>query len=194
MLRTNLSTRPFYNERAVHAVLAFAAILVVALTVFNASRVVSLSRRQTELSARAQTAETRARELRAAALDIRRGLDAKELEAVATEAREANAIIDRRLFSWTELFNRFETTMPDDVRITAVRPKIDRDGTVTVTLGVVARRVEDIEQFMGNLEATGAFADVLMREENVMEDRTLVAVLEGRYLPAGVAKALQGGR
>jgi Tfp pilus assembly protein PilN len=194
MLRTNLSTRPFYNERAVHAVLALAAILVVALTVFNASRVVSLSRRQTELSARAQTAETRSRELRAAALDIRRGLDTKELEAVATAAREANAIIDRRLFSWTELFNRFETTMPDDVRITSIRPKIDMDGTVRVTLGVVGRRVEDIEQFMGNLEATGTFADVLMREENVMEDRTLVAVLDGRYLPAGVAKALQGGR
>jgi len=194
MLRTNLSTRPFYNERAVHALLALAAVIVVALAVFNTSRVISLSRRHTELNARAQTAETRAGELRAAALGIRRGLDTKELAAVAAAAREANAIIDRRLFSWTELFNRFETTLPDDVRITSVRPKIDRDGTVTVTLGVVGRRVEDIERFMGNLEATGSFADMLTREENAMEEGTLVAVVEGRYLPAGAAHAVQGGR
>jgi hypothetical protein len=194
MLRTNLSTRPFYNERAVHAVLALVAIVVVALTAFNASRVVSLSRRHTEANGRAQAAEARSGELRASAAAVRRGFDAKEVEAVATAAREANGIIERRLFSWTDLFNRFETTMPDNVRITSVRPRIDRDGAVTVTLGVVGRRVEDIDQFMGNLEATGAFADVLTREENVAEDGGLVAVLEGRYLPAGVARAPQGGR
>ncbi len=194
MLRTNLSTRPFYNERAVHAALALAGAIVIALTVFNASRVVSLSRRYTELTARAQTAEARSRELHGSALRIRGGLDTKELEAVAAAAREVNAIIDRRLFSWTELFNRFETTLPDEVRITSVRPKIDRDGTVAVTLSVVGRRVEDIDRFMDNLEATGAFADVLTREENVTEEGTLVAVLEGRYLPTPRADASQGGR
>jgi len=47
---------------------------------------------------------------------------------------------------------------------------------------------------MGNLEATGSFADMLTREENSTEEGTLVAVLEGRYLPAGVAQAVQGGR
>ena len=194
MLRTNLSTRPFYNERAVHAVLALVGVVVLALTAFNASRIVSLSQRHTELNGRAQAAETRSRELRAAALQVRRGINTKEIEALATAAREANAVIDRRLFSWTDLFNRFETTLPDDVRITSVRPKIDRNGSVTVTLSVVGRRVEDIDRFMDNLEATGAFADVLSREENVTEQGTLVAVLEGRYLPSPVAAAAQGGR
>ena len=45
MLRTNLSTRPFYNERAVHVCLALSAILVVALTVFNLWEIYSLSGR-----------------------------------------------------------------------------------------------------------------------------------------------------
>lgn len=194
MLRTNLSTRPFYNERAVHALLALAGVVVLGLTIFNASRIVSLSRRHTDLNARAQTAETRSRELRATALKTRRGLDTKELEAISTAAREANAIIDRRLFSWTELLNRFETTLPDDVRITSIRPKIDRDGAVTITLSVVGRRVEDIDHFMENLEATRAFADVLSREENVTEEGTLLAVLEGRYLPTPLLSTSQGGR
>jgi hypothetical protein len=194
MLKTNLSTRPFYNERAVHALLIAGLLLVIALAVFNVSRVLVVSSRYTDLSSRARAADARSQELRASALAIRRGLDPKELEAVTAAAREANAIIDRRLFSWTELFNRFETTLPDDVRITLIRPRIDRDGVVTVELGIVGRRVEDIEQFMSNLEGTGTFSDVLMREENVAEDGTLVAVLEGQYRPESAPVPLRGAR
>ena len=50
VLRTNLSTRPFYNERAVHLLLALAAVVVLALTAFNAIRIIALSRQNTELS------------------------------------------------------------------------------------------------------------------------------------------------
>ena len=51
MLRTNLSTRPFYNERAVHLVLGLVALVVLALTVVNLVSVVRLSRQNTVLSA-----------------------------------------------------------------------------------------------------------------------------------------------
>ena len=53
MLRTNLSTRPFYNERAVHvADRRWRRSIVLAITVLNVVRVVTLSRHNTELSAR----------------------------------------------------------------------------------------------------------------------------------------------
>src|SRR5262245_48535947 len=125
MLRTNLSTRPFYNERAVHALLALAAALVVALTAFNVIEIVVLSRRQSALSASAASATSRAGELRTHAVQVRQGINTKELETIAGAAREANAIIGQRLFSWTDLLNRLETTLPDDVRITTLRPGID---------------------------------------------------------------------
>jgi hypothetical protein len=44
MLRTNLSTRPFYNERGVHGVLAATALIVGAFTVFNITQLVMLTR------------------------------------------------------------------------------------------------------------------------------------------------------
>ena len=52
-------------------------------------------------------------------------MDLQQIELASTEARQANELIDRRTFSWTDLFNQFETTFPDDVRITAVRPTLD---------------------------------------------------------------------
>ena len=64
MIRTNLSTRPFYNERAVRLwLLAFAA-LVVAASVFNVTRVIRYSRSDTELATQASRDEARAADLR----------------------------------------------------------------------------------------------------------------------------------
>jgi Tfp pilus assembly protein PilN len=182
MLRTNLSTRPFYNERGVHLMLVFGALVVIVLTIFNLSQIVILTRTQSSLSGQADADETRARELRAHAASVRQSIDPKLLDTVAGAAREANVLIGQRLFSWTDLLNRLETTLPEDVRITAMRPNVERDGSVAVTITVVGRRFEDIDQFMQNLEKDGAFSGVFTREELPSEDGLREATIEGRYL------------
>ena len=113
MLRTNLATRPFYNARAVQVILGAVAILVVAVTLYNVVAIVRLTLQQRSLSARAVQAERDAQRLRSEAVGIRARIDAKELNVISSEAREANAIIDQRTFSWTELFQTFENTLPD---------------------------------------------------------------------------------
>jgi Tfp pilus assembly protein PilN len=193
MLRTNLSTRPFYNERSVHAVLSVAAAVVILLTLFNVTQIVLLSRRQSDLNDRATAAETRARELKARAVQVRQSINPKQLEGVSGAAREANAIIGQRLFSWTELLNQLEITLPDEVRITSVRPRVEKDETVVLVMTITGRRVDDIDRFMGNLEATDAFADVFLRDEDPGEDGLLTAVIDARYRP-GPGTASQGTR
>jgi len=181
MLRSNLSTRPFYNERGVHWALALAALGVAAVTVFNVGELVSLSARNTALAAGIARDETATRDLAREAEAIRRSLDRKELEAVTDAAREANDLIDRRTFSWTAFFNVIETTLPPDVMLTSVRPRIEQ-GIVTITINVVGRETEDLDQFMTALEETGAFADLLPRQEEIGDDGMHRAVLIGRYL------------
>ena len=51
MLRGNLATRPFYNERIVTLLLALVAAVVLALTVTNVTRLLQLSARRSELRA-----------------------------------------------------------------------------------------------------------------------------------------------
>lgn len=189
MLRTNLSTRPFYNERAVTLALVFAAILVLALTVLNVTRLVALSRRQAAVGAAAEQAERSARDLRQKAAAARATVDPARLAAVAAAAHEANALIDRRVFSWTELFNQFEATLPPGVRIAAVRPSVDQQGRLVMTIAVVARSVEDVDAFIEALEGTDAFGDLLSREERFNEDDLLEATLRGLYHPRRTAAA-----
>lgn len=183
MIRTNLSTRPFYNERLVHGGLALAALLVVVFTGFNAMRVIQLSRSGTTLGSQASADEARAAGLRVSAAKLRASVNAAELSGAAAEAQVANNLIDRRTFSWTELLNRFEATLPDDARITSVRPALDpRRGNV-IDITVVARSVDDVNQFMEHLEATHAFRGLLSREEHVTDDGQLEASLEATYAP-----------
>lgn len=184
MLRGNLSTRPFYNERVVQALLVTMAVLLCALTAFTTWQFVSLTAQQRELSRRIAADETQSAALRREAQRVRGGIDPKVLESTVQATREANAVIDERTFSWTALFNVIERTIPADVRLRSVSPTVDR-GALVVRIIVNARRVEPVGVFMDRLEAAGAFADLRSVEEVVLEDGTVNVVCEGRYVGSG---------
>lgn len=87
------------------------------------------------------------------------------------------------MFSWTELFAQFESTLPPDVRITAVRPRLERGGTFVVAVVVEARRAEDLDAFVESLEMAGAFHNVLAIQELIGRTGLIQAIVEGTYVP-----------
>jgi hypothetical protein len=180
MLRTNLSTRPFYNERAVHLAIAGFALVVLGITAWNVISVLNLSRLNTELSSHVNRDHEEAARLTAMATDIRGRINQAELQRVVNAAREANTLIDQRTFSWTAFFNRLETTMPPDVMLAAVRPEID-EGVTRVTMQLLARRAEDVDEFFERLEATGAFEDVVPTRQDRTEDGLYRVTVESVY-------------
>lgn len=188
MLRVNVATRPFYNERGVHLLLAAIAMVLLGLCAFNAFALSTLGEREQALGGQITDQETRARDLRQDAAKVRGSIREDELQSVLVAAREANGLIDRRTFSWTQLFNYLEATLPEDVMLTTVRPIVEGE-TVTVTLGIIGRRVAAIDDFMTQLEATRAFTDVLSRDEQALEDGGFEAVIAATYAPDG-AKAV----
>ena len=183
MLRTNLSTRPFYNERAVHLLLGLAALLVVLLTAYNAIRIIALSRQNTELSSLINRDRQEAHRLGADAQRVRAGINQDALKATATAAAVANTLIDQRTFSWTEFFNRIEETLPADVMLTSVQPSF-RQNITTIQMTVLGRRTEDIDEFMERLESTGAFQDVLPAQEELTDEGLHRLLLSSVYTAA----------
>lgn len=182
MLRTNLSTRPFYNERAVQAALGLLAVLALVFTLFNVVQIIRLSAAQSQLGASAADAEREAQRLRGEAAKFRTQIDPKELASVSQAAREANAIIDRRAFSWIELLSHFEETLPDDVRVITVQPRVENN-RIIVGVAAEARRVEDLDAFIEALEKKGAFRQVTPVQEATNDDGLIQAVIEGEYAP-----------
>jgi hypothetical protein len=189
MLRTNLSTRPFYNDRAVRVGIAVGVLIVAALSAFNVARILTLNSRNAELVRRAEAAESHAGALRQQAMQIRQTLDADDVARLQAAASEANLLIERRAFSWTDLFNRFEETLPADVRVASVQPQVDTEGRMLIVATVFSRRIEDLDDFIEQLQSTGAFSGVLSRQDDLEEDGTLRSVIQGYYNPQAAAPA-----
>jgi hypothetical protein len=202
VLRTNLATRPFYNERAAHVAIGITAAIVLAITVLNVVQVVRLSRHSTELSSQTGAERAEAERLTAEAVRIRATINKDELALIVSAAHEANALIDQRTFSWTEFFNRIETTLPPDVMLTSVRPSI-RDGATHVDIGVLGKRAEDIDEFMEKLEGTGAFQDIIPATQDRTDEGLYRVAIESVYsgsedapdpAPAKPRPSAKGGR
>lgn len=182
MLRTNLSTRPFYNERAVHGLLALAAIVVLAITAWQLQRIVSLSRHKTEVNASIARDRNEAANLRQQAANVRRGVNQQDLRVIAAEAKEANQLIAQRTFSWTALFNQLEATLPPEVMLVSIRPDI-RDGKTNIGMEIQGRRIEDIVDFFDRLEKTGQFRDVTWSQENATDGDLHRMTMTAVYVP-----------
>jgi Tfp pilus assembly protein PilN len=181
MLKANLATRPFYNERAIHVLVGVAAAIVLVVTVLNVSRVVTLSRHSTELSSHTSADRAEAARLSTEAMGIRRTINKDELASVMSAAEEANALIDQRTFSWTEFFNQIEATIPPDVMLTSVRPSF-KDGVTSVSMVVLGRRAADVDEFVEKLEGTGAFENVLAANSELTDDGLQRATIHSEYV------------
>ena len=184
MLGTNLATRPFYNERVVHLVLSAAGSAALVVLAAGIARAVDVARSHAALTAAAEMAERDMARLAGRAATVRQAIEAGEVEWIAGAVAEAGRLVEQRTFSWTAFFNVIDRTLPAGVMLTAIRPEHGEDG-VSVAISVIGRRVADIDEFIGRLEGTGVFADVLAREEEMLEDRTYRARLAGRYRPGG---------
>lgn len=182
MLRTNLSSRPFYNERLVSFVIAAAGVIAVAVLVVSVQQIVSLSSERTRL--REQIAKDDAAASRAdkESIELQKQINAKALKGLALSTQEANRLIDERTFSWTVFLGLIEKTLPNDARVVSVAPVIDKTG-VLVQMTVVSKRTEDLAKFIEGLQGTGAFYDVLPRREDSTEEGNRRTTVEARYLP-----------
>ena len=182
MLQINLSTRPFYNERAVHLLLGGAGLAAGAFLVAGVGLLTGLSREQAALAAAAGRDESSARAAAAATADVLRRVAGGDPDRVAAATDDANLLIDRRLFSWTALFNHLEQTLPAGVMLVSVQPRINGAGA-TVALDVVGRSVSEIGTFIDALEATGAFSRVLPRDEEATPEGSYRTRLVAQYVP-----------
>lgn len=182
MLRSNLATRPFYNERLVRVVLMAALVAAAAWAVVNLATVVSLSQQGAMLADQVRSEGLAAGGARAEAEKLRATLNPAEIAEASRAATEANQLIVQRTFSWTALFTHVEATLPPDVRLVQVQPQTDDAGRLLVSLTVVSRRIEDLDAFIERLEGTGAFRGVLSRTDDTLEDGTIESSLQGYYV------------
>ncbi|HUR20645.1 MAG TPA: hypothetical protein VMZ90_07545 [Vicinamibacterales bacterium] len=192
MLRGNLATRPFYNERIVMLLLGLVAAVVLALTVTNVKSLLQLSTRRSELRAQIAADEASAARIRQTATAVQQGVDRAALVTLAGSAREANTLIDQRTFSWTTLLTVIESAMPMGVHLTSITPDFKK-GDIIITMMLVGRQAEDVINFTNALETTGRFYDVGATVVGATEEGFDRVTIKGIYLPPPPDKPAKSG-
>jgi hypothetical protein len=186
MLKGNLSTRPFYNDRLVAITIAVIAVAVVALTAFNATQLRSLSTQRSGLRGKIDKDVNDARSIERKTRELMSSIDAPAMKLLTNSVHETNDLIDQRTFSWTTFLSVIEKTLPYDVRLVEVAPKPEK-GVMHVGITVVCKTSEDLFPFVEALEKSRVFSDIVPAARNPNDDGTETALIEAVYLASSVA-------
>jgi len=187
MLKGNLATRPFYSERLASLAIGAVALGALLLTAYNGLEIIARSSERTELRGRIARDLAEASSVRAATAELQRTVDRTTLGRLAASTSEANDVIGQRTFSWTEFFGLIEKTLPADVRLVTVSPRVER-GVFKVSMSVVARDLGDVSGFVDALLQTGRFYDAATVDMQRREDSSLNAKVDAAYLSPEAAK------
>jgi Tfp pilus assembly protein PilN len=181
MLKTNLSSRPFYNESLVNALLALAVLVGLGLTAFNITRASALYEERSKSTDVRDKALADATRIRAEAQRESKSIDQGTLFYLGAQTQEANSIIDERRFSWTVFFDLMERTLPLDARLISVAPR-DEKGVFKISLVVNAKKLDDLSAFLDALNQTGSFYDMDTAAQDLNDDGTFTDTLIGSYV------------
>lgn len=155
--RLNLASQPFRNRTlpwAVAVLVSVVSLLALVLTFAEYSRV----------RADADAAERQVQALRAERADLER--QAAEIKrTIPPEQRQtleaAHALVERKSFSWSQLFADLERSLPSSVRVSRINVRdVSQRGeqtTAELDLTVVGRTPNDVIGMMTEMNRAGIF-------------------------------------
>lgn len=188
----NLASRPFRNERLPALALGAGLVVLVALTVKHGLVVADLlSPASVGLEREVRALDAEADRLRAE----RASLKAPSPDpATVRQWALVSSLIDRRVFSWTDLLARLEEVLPPGVHLVSIAPVI-QNGLVTLDFTAVARTPEEALELVKALQARRDFAEVFPTGLDDRKDEGHELGISLRYVPEGrVPAPFQGGR
>jgi hypothetical protein len=165
-LHLNLADRPYRDYRPLYAVVVVTSILVAIMLLNNIETAYRYARdtrttrdkiTQIDRQIDAENRQTDEANLRL------RGVNIKVL---SDQAQFVNARLAERAFSWSELLDRLERVLPDDVRIESINPSFAKNGIVHLSMSAVAKNSDGMTHTIDRLNRDPHFASPIPTSED----------------------------
>jgi len=157
-LHLNLAARPYRDYRPLYAVVVAVSLAIFFLMLNNVQTGVRYLRETKATRTRIDNIEKQAANEEQRARDLQQKLDAVDVKQLALQARFANTQIAARAFSWSELLDRLEHVLPDDVRIQSVTPGFGKDGSVHLNMDMWGKSGDSMVRTLDRLDRDPHFA------------------------------------
>ena len=168
-LHLNLAARPFRNYRPLYAAVAVSAIAIAFLMINNIQtyyRYVNETQSTRAEIARVEGQIVRERERSQVATQQVASIDTREL---SLETNYVNAMLAERAFSWSELLDRLEETIPPDVRLATIMPSFTPGGNVQLSLECEAKSSDGMLTTLTRMQRSPWFASPFPSSESAAD-------------------------
>ena len=165
-LHLNLASRPYRDYRPVYIVVVIASLLIAFMLLNNIETGYRYARDTATTRQKIATVEqqTRAEDERTAEANQR--VRSFNVKALSDQAQFVNARLAERAFSWSELLDRLERVVPDDVRLESVTPSFSKNGLVHLTLDAVAKTNAGMIRTLDRFNRDTRFANAFPNSES----------------------------
>lgn len=183
-LHLNLASRPYRDYRPLYAVVVATSLAIAFLMLNNIETYYRyVNETQTTRGKIAQLdSETEAEKRAAAAADAQ--LKNVDLVSLDSETKFINAQLAERAFSWSELLDRLERVLPDDVRIKSITPQFQKSGLVHLELSCEGKAADAYLRTLNRLIASSYFADPFPRNATAVDANTYNFAIGVEYKPS----------
>lgn len=155
----NFSNKPFEDVHKYYRAALILGILVLFVLALNAYLYIDYKKTSSELIPERDFLEKKRDGLEAELSKDKAALKKDENKALFKKINELNQLIEARIFSWTRLLDALEKTIPSDVMVTAINPRIE-GGSVQITLSVKTYDYRGILKLITNMDASSVFSDL----------------------------------
>lgn len=157
-LHLNLASRPYRDYRPLYAVVVVTSLLIAFLMLNNIETYYRYIRETKTTRAKIAQIERQTEMEESHAAEINQRLRGVNIKLLSDQAQFVNARLAERAFSWSELLDRLERVLPDDVRIESVAPSFSKDGLVHLTLLAVGKTSDGMVRTLDRLNRDPHFA------------------------------------
>jgi len=156
-IHLNLAAKPYRDYRPYIAVMAIGWLLVAIMALNNLDTwyryqhdtkttrdEIATLQRQTELEQKKlQTSEQRLRGV--------------NVQLMYAQTQYVNSVLAERAFSWSELLDRLERVLPNDVRLLSISPSFNKNGLVHLSLSCAGKTGGSMVSMIDRFNADGHF-------------------------------------
>jgi len=167
-IHLNLASRPFRDYRPVYAAVVLMALLTAFLALNNVDTFLRYRTETKTTRANIAKLEQQVAEEHSKSEVLAQRLRGVDLKLLASQTEFANAQLAERAFSWSELLDRLEKVLPNDVRIQSVTPSFDKDGLVHLSMSCITKTGEGLTATINRFNGDPHFANAFPTSEIAM--------------------------
>lgn len=138
-LHLNLASQPWQNTKPFWITVAITAAVIAILLVNNVQAAWRYYVETEETRAAISEVQARATAEQQAARRLQEQAETLDQSELMQRVEFVNRQIIERAFSWSQLLDHLERALPNDVRLTSLRPSIEEEGPIMLSMSCIAK-------------------------------------------------------